>query len=311
MYLGHLFVNGVLLSESSMRQHPLTPMTESNLVRVLLPQLSIEARRVGQLPVAASVEELRRIVEGLMAADVAIAIADATTGKDMERLAAVLCEAALVTASSGLAIYLPGQWGFTPTEEAARLPQSHGRAAILAGSCSEATNRQVRHFIETGGAGWRLDVMELVADSNGALMRALRWAEQQWQRDPEQPLLLYSTTDGDAARRSQAGSAPGEIGSHVERWMGELALALTQRGVRRLVVAGGETSGACVQSLEVPWLHVGPQIDPGVPWCYADRAGEAQDGLHLALKSGNFGADDFFRKAMAMLAGSSGTEAGV
>jgi uncharacterized protein YgbK (DUF1537 family) len=306
VYRGYLFVHDVLLSESSMGQHPLTPMTDSNLLRVLARQLrSAPRRRIGLLPesiVSSGEDRLRGEIAELEARGCSIAIADTIADSDLARLAAALRESVLVTASAGLAGYLPAQWGFMPSEETIRLPKARGRAGILAGSCSEATNRQVRHFLQKGGMGLRLDPMELAADARGTVARVLLWSETQWKIDAKQPLLVYSTAESVNVSAVQERLGMQNAGLLVEHALSEIAVGWMQRGVRRLIVAGGESSGACVQALEISRLRIGPQIDPGVPWCYADVAKHAPDGLHLALKSGNFGSDDLFCKALALLA---------
>jgi uncharacterized protein YgbK (DUF1537 family) len=125
---------------------------------------------------------------------------------------------------------------------------------------------------------------------------ALAWAQPLMAHGP---VLVYSTAEPAAVKSTQQTLGIEEAGAMIERTLGAIARGLVDRGVRQLVVAGGETSGACVQALQVTQLRIGPQIDPGVPWCHA-RAGDA--GLHLALKSGNFGTADFFTKAFGMLA---------
>jgi uncharacterized protein YgbK (DUF1537 family) len=112
---------------------------------------------------------------------------------------------------------------------------------------------------------------------------------------------VYSTADSDAVKAVQGRLGVEEAGALVERTLAAVARGLVELGVRQLVVAGGETSGACVQALGITQMQIGPQIDPGVPWCFAGSGLSASDGLHLALKSGNFGTDDFFSKAFTML----------
>jgi 3-dehydrotetronate 4-kinase len=305
VYRGYLFVHDMLLSESSMSRHPLTPMTDSNLLRVLAAQLRSQPRRqirlLSEAIVSTGEDSLRGEMIELEAHGCSIAIADAISDSDLARLAATLRESVLVTASAGLAGYLPAQWGFMPSEDTVRLPKARGCAGILAGSCSEATNRQVRHFLQNG-TGFRLDPMELAADAHSFVERVLRWSERQWQLNPKQPLLVYSTAESADVSTVQKSLGMQNAGVLIEGALGEIAVGWMQRGVRQLIVAGGESSGACVQALEVARLRIGPQIDPGVPWCYADAAKHAPDGLHLALKSGNFGSDDLFWKALTQLA---------
>ena len=156
-----------------------------------------------------------------------------------------------------------------------------------------ATNRQVRAFIDGGGEALRIDPRG-VADRDEQVAHALDWAEP---RLPRGPVLVYSTAEPNDVKAAQEALGV-DTGRLVEDVLGTIAHRLVECGVRQLVVAGGETAGACVQKLGVEQLQIGPQIDPGVPWCYA-HAGETR--LHLALKSGNFGADDFFTKAFRAL----------
>ncbi|HVG27389.1 MAG TPA: 3-oxo-tetronate kinase [Acidobacteriaceae bacterium] len=304
VYSGHLFVGDVLLSESSMRFHPLTPMTDSDLRTVLGRQFRrFRDRPVGLIRhklLSEGAERIRGEMAAMQASGIHVAIADTLDANDLEQLAGVLQEAAFVTGSAGLAEHLPGQWGFAPGAETTRLPQAKGRAAILSGSCSEATNRQVRHFLESGGAAAKVDPWTAAERRAEVVAELLAWARQEWQTNPDQPLLIYSTEEGGGAARPEGMPRMGEA---VEEAMGELAAGLVGLGVRRLIVAGGETSGACVRSLGIRTLRIGPQIDPGVPWCFAESAKDVPEGMHVALKSGNFGATDFFSKALGTLRG--------
>jgi 3-dehydrotetronate 4-kinase len=283
---GHLFLGDTLLSDSGMRHHPLTPMTDANLVRVLQAQLDPgQARRVGLIDyrtVAQSAEAIRQRMQELEAQGIAIAIVDALNDEDLGRLGEALRDSLMLTAGSGLGGALPRNWGFSPgTRES--LPPARGRKAVLAGSCSTATNAQVRHFIREGGEAHALDPKRLAEDFALHIAQVLAWADACWRAQAELPLLVYST-----AEPAQVNAADAPL---VERAMSTLAQAFVERGVGCLVVAGGETAGVCVQALDIRQMQIGPQIDPGVPWCYAN-------GLHIALKSGNFGSPDFFCKAL-------------
>jgi len=159
----------------------------------------------------------------------------------------------------------------------------------------------VADFIGRGGAAFAVDPLALAAGRNVAA-EALAWAATQ---APERTLLVYATAAADAVRAVQAQLGAARAGELVEAALATVARGLVESGVRQLVVAGGETSGACVQALGVHQLRIGPQIDPGVPWCHAIAPGGGEPGragLHLALKSGNFGSTDFFTKAFAVLA---------
>ena len=298
VFMGHLFVGQVLLHESGMQDHPLTPMTDPNLVRVLQAQCR---RRVGLLERASIVRGPQAIAErcaALRAQGVGIAIADAIDNEDLLRLGAGVAGLGLLTAGSGLAIGLPANHGIAPSPQAATLPAPGGHRAILSGSCSRATNGQVADFIAAGGAAWQLDPQRLAADPDAVLQQVLDWAAP---RLAAGPLLVYSTAEPQALRQVQERLGVQAAGTQVEQALGRLAVGLARLGVGQLVVAGGETSGAVVQALGMRQLRIGAQIDPGVPWC-AGQAEATGRPLHIALKSGNFGSPDFFRKAFAALA---------
>jgi 3-dehydrotetronate 4-kinase len=288
---GHLFLGDTLLSDSGMRHHPLTPMTDANLVRVLQAQLNPgKGRKVGLIDyrtVAQSAEVIRQRMDELRAEGIAIAIVDALNDEDLGRLGEALRDSAFLTAGSGLGDSLPRNWGFS-RQNRASLPQARGLKAILAGSCSAATNAQVRNFIRGGGEAYALQPMQLAADLELQIAEVLAWADACWRTEAGLPLLVYSTAEPDRVNPAHA--------PIVEQAMAELARAFVKRGVGSLVVAGGETAGVCVQALDIRQIQIGPQIDPGVPWCYASG------GLHLALKSGNFGSPDFFSKAFTFVA---------
>ncbi|HZW76588.1 MAG TPA: nucleotide-binding domain containing protein, partial [Caldimonas sp.] len=303
-----LFVGDVLLSESGMRNHPLTPMTDASLVRVLQAQLATmraggrAPRRVGLVEHRATGESSAAIearFAELRASGVAIAIADAIDNDDLVRLGEAVRSLGVVCAGSGLAIGLPRNFGIAPSKDAASLPSVRGRSAIVSGSCSEATNAQVAAFIADGGAVRRIDPLALASDGDADVVAEIaRWAEGRWAAAPDAPVLVYSTAAPSDVAAAQRHGGARDVGERLESILAAVAAALVARGARRLVVAGGETSGACVQALGVEQLRIGAQIDPGVPWCHATPPG-APDGLLLALKSGNFGAVDFFTRSFA------------
>ena len=197
VYRGHLFVGDVLLSDSGMRNHPLTPMTDANLVRFLGKQLySLKQRKVGLIDyrsVTRSADAIAKCISELRANGIQVAIADSISNDDLHRLAAALQNEPLVTAGSGLAIGLPAQWGIKPSPQSAHLPAVSGNKAIISGSCSVATNAQVDHFIRAGGKACRLDVLELAR--NNLSKQTVAWANFEWTRDPEQVLLIYTTAE--------------------------------------------------------------------------------------------------------------------
>lgn len=298
VFRGHLFVGDQLLSESGMRNHPLTPMTDANLVRVMQAQCR---RRVGLIDyrcVARGPQAIRERIAQLRSEGIGIAVVDAVSNDDLFRLGPALREAPLMTAGSGVAIALPANFGLSPSPDAARLPKATGAAAIISGSCSVATLAQIEDFRSRGGWVHAIDPIALAADCEAVIAHAI---EQATPRLSGAPVLIASSAAPDAVRSVQAKLGIGQAGALVERALSRIALALVRHGVGRLIVAGGETAGACVQTLGVRQLRIGVQIDPGVPWCHAARAEGCNRGLHLCLKSGNFGAEDFFSRSFAAL----------
>ncbi|WP_018546502.1 3-oxo-tetronate kinase [Streptomyces sp. LaPpAH-108] len=295
VFKGHLFVGDVLLSESGMRHHPLTPMTDSNLVHVLGAQTTRPVGLIDHTVLAAGADAVRERIAELRSAGVAFAIVDAVSNDDLLRLGEAVSELPLVTAGSGLAIGMPANWGIQPSTAAAQLPPASGRQAIVSGSVSVATNGQVQAFLDSGRPAFSVDPLRIAAGEDVA-GEALAFADAHL---ADGPVLIYSTEAPDAVCGVQSRLGAAEAGELVERTLAEVARGLVARGVRQLVVAGGETSGAVVQALGVTGLRIGPQIDPGVPWC----AAALPDGetLHLTLKSGNFGGPDFFSAAFALL----------
>ena len=295
VFKGYLFVGDLLLSESGMRDHPLTPMADPNLVRVLQAQCRRKVGLIDYRTVAQGEAAIRRRIAALQAEGVAIAVVDALDNDDLLRLGPALKDLPLVTAGSGVAIGLPANFGVAPSAAASRLPAAGETCAGGSGSCSQATNRQVQAFIAAGRPAFALDPLRIAAGDDVAA-QALAWAAPLLATGP---VLVYSTAQPADVKAVQGRLGVGEAGALVERTIAAIARGLVDLGVRQLVVAGGETSGACVQALGIDQLQIGPQIDPGVPWCWGrDSAGAP---LHLALKSGNFGADDFFAKAFAQL----------
>jgi uncharacterized protein YgbK (DUF1537 family) len=298
VFKGHLFVGDVLLSDSPMRQHPLTPMTDANLVRVL--QAQLRSGRVGLIEhrsVAAGAAAVRMRMAALQAEGVRFGIADAVGDADLRVLAEAAAGQPLVVAGSGLAIGIPPLWGLQPGPDAALLPPAQGLRAVLSGSCSAATQAQVVDFQARGGPVFTVDPLQLAAGAD-VVGQALAWAAP---RLAAGPVLVAATAAPAAVQAVQAQLGAQRAGELVEQALARIAQGLVVLGVGQLLVAGGETSGACVQALGIRQLRIGPQIDPGVPWCHAPASAELPAGLHLALKSGNFGGTDFFSRAFQRL----------
>ena len=301
VFKGHLFVGDVLLSESGMQNHPLTPMTDANLVRVLQAQCRRQVGLIDYRVVAQGEAAICARIGQLRAHGVGLAIVDAISNDDLLRVGAALKGMPLVTAGSGLAIGLPANFCIAPSSTANALPAATGLQAVVSGSCSLATNRQVLAFIEAGRPALGLDPLQIAQKEAAGVdvtAEALAWAEPLLRQGP---LLIYSTADAKAVKAVQGQLGGEAAGVLVEHTLAAIARGLVERGVGQLVVAGGETSGACVQALNITQMKIGPQIDPGVPWCHAHSDAAPGGGLHLTLKSGNFGTDDFFSKSFTRL----------
>jgi len=297
VYLGHLFVGSALLNESGMEHHPLTPMTDANLVRVLSRQTEGAVGLVGFPTVEQGANAIRDAMTRLKEAGRRHAIVDAVTDAHLVAIGEAAAHHALLGGGSGVAMGLPGNFrraGLLPSADfAASLPQVSGFAAVLSGSCSRATLAQL------GYARSHLPMFELdplaTRDPAQLAEQALAWAAS---RLGERPVVIAASAPPDKVAQVQAAlGGPDQASALLEEAMARIAEALVARGVRRMVVAGGETAGAVVTRLGVRQLRIGAEIDPGVPWTLASG------DLLLALKSGNFGATDFFLKAFRMLEG--------
>ena len=299
VFKGYLFVGDVLLSESGMKDHPLTPMTDPNLVRVLQAQTRRKVGLIDHAAVAQGEAAIRERIAQLRRDGIGIAIVDAVSNDDLLRLGPALADMPLVTAGSGVAIGLPANFGIAPSNEASALPPAEGLQAVVSGSCSLATNAQVLAFIKAGRPALAIDPLSIASGVDVAA-QALAWAEPLLKGGP---VLVYSTADAGAVKSVQGRLGVEQAGAMVERALAKIARGLVERGVRQLVVAGGETSGACVQALGIAQMKIGAQIDPGVPWCHAVAQAAGGAGVHIALKSGNFGAEDFFSKAFGAALG--------
>lgn len=294
IFYGHLFVGDVLLSDSHMRHHPLTPMTDASLVRVLARQTPHKVGLVPLKEVQAGSTSLRAALDKLAADGARHVVVDAVADTDLGIIGEAVGDDVLVTGGSGVALGLPAAYrrrGLLAHKAGAdALPKIEGAAAVLAGSCSAATLGQIAAF---KGAHLALDTDAICRGENVAA-EALDWAKG---RLGQGPVLLSASDKPDAVKALQAKYGIEASSQAIERTMAALARGLVGAGVGRLVVAGGETSGAVVGALDVTALRIGPEIDPGVPW----TASVARKPLLLALKSGNFGTPDFFTKAFERL----------
>ncbi|MBV9782856.1 MAG: four-carbon acid sugar kinase family protein [Acidisphaera sp.] len=298
VYQGHLFVGSALLNESGMEHHPLTPMTDANLVRVLSRQTEGTVGLVPHAVVEQGAAAITRAMTALAEQGRRYAIVDAVSDSQLQAIGAAAAGHALITGGSGVAMGLAENFraaGLLPArQDPGALPSVAGAAAVLAGSCSRATLQQI------GAARERLPVLELDAlatpDAGALAARALDWAGG---RLGDAPVVIAASAPPDKVAALQAKLGRDAAGTLIEQALAAIAAGLVSRGVRRLVVAGGETSGAVVSRLGVHSLRIGGEIDPGVPWTYAEGDGEP---LLLALKSGNFGGREFFLRAFEVLA---------
>lgn len=294
---GYLFVGDVLLSESGMRNHPLTPMTDANLVRVMQAQTQ---RKVGLVPYGTldkGAEAVRTEIARLKAAGVGVAVVDALADGHLDTIAAATHDMELVTAGSGVGLGIArwhqAQGHLSHAASSATLPRVTGHAAVISGSCSEMTNAQVAHWTASRPA-FKFDPLAL-AQGPAQVDEAIDWARA---RIASEPVLVYATSTPEEVKAAQQALGVARAGAVVEEALARVAAALVAAGVRKLVVAGGETSGAVVSALGVRTLRIGPQIDPGVPWTTTLGSDVT---LALALKSGNFGSADFFTKSLQQL----------
>jgi uncharacterized protein YgbK (DUF1537 family) len=290
VYQGHLFVGSSLLSESSMKDHPLTPMRDSNLVRLLERQ----SRRPISLISYATLRSQRQLNEAFASID-GIAVVDALSQHHLTEIGRAARDLRLVTGASGLGQGLAESYLAEVKHNKSRaIRPAPGGAVVLAGSCSAATRRQLGVAAAAGAPLLKLNALAVAAGEISPL-RAADFAT-----DAAGPLapVIYSSADAAEVEAAQKVLGRDEAGTMMEHFLAEVARELLGRGVTRFIVAGGETSGAVTLGLGATMLRIGPEIDPGVPWT-SFRHGERT--IALALKSGNFGADDFLLKAWDLL----------
>ena len=293
IFMGHLFVGRDPLDESPMKDHPLTPMRDSNLMRLLAPQVTRPVGLVDRLTVAAGPQAVRAALGALASDGVAHVVLDAVANGDLETIAEACNAMPLLTGGSALAMPLPRfhpaanrDFGQSPPDVT---PDAGQAAVVLSGSCSAMTRQQVSRYRAGGAPAWRLDPLDL---ARAGVQPVLDWLAQQ---DLDRAPMIYATADPESVRGAQAVLGRDQAGAIIEQALATCALAARDAGARRFVVAGGETSGAVTQALGVDRLDIGAEIAPGVPWTGCTSAGQR---IALALKSGNFGTPDFFFDAL-------------
>lgn len=289
IYQGHLFVKDVLLNESGMQNHPLTPMTDPDIRRVLAAQSSSPIGHVDAATVLMGAHAIRALLESEAAAGKRLIVVDALQDADLMQIGAAAKGLKLVTGGSGAALGLPANFGIASQDSAAWTGEQ-GKCVVLSGSCSIATRGQIAHHKALHPA------MEVSADMLfGGEITAQAAAD--WVLSEDSLPLVYSSAEPAAVGAAQDKYGRNASAKKFEQFFADVARLCIQGGARKLLTAGGETSGAVVEGLSLTQLEIGPEIDPGVP------ALRARAGLVLALKSGNFGSVDYFEKAAAILDG--------
>lgn len=296
IFMGNLFVGQQPLSESPMKDHPLTPMKDSNLMRLLAPQVTRPVGLADRLTVAKGAPALKAKLDALKDDGVGHVIVDAVANEDLTVIAKACRDMPLMTGGSAVAMPLPALYleDGTLSADAPKLdkPSVADQTIILSGSCSAMTNKQVAHYIASGAPAYQLDPLEITKTGTGPV---LDWLDKQ---DLTLAPLIYATAEPDTVKAAQEVLGVAQVGEMIEQTLAACAVAARNSGARRVIVAGGETSGAVTQALNVTRLDISVEIAPGVPWTFCQSDGHQ---IALTLKSGNFGAEAFFSQAQDLL----------
>ena len=291
VYQGYLFVADQLLSESGMRHHPVTPMTDSNLVRLMTRQAKGQAAVINAAQLDQGADAVRAQLDTLKAQGINYVVMDALHEQHLLTQGEALKETRLVTGGSGLAIGIARAWATqqqnSDAEHAGR-PQGD-RAVVISGSCSQMTNRQVQAYRQQAPSHEVL-VERCLDNAESYAQELCDWVAAHHQ--PDLAPLLFATADAQQLQAIQQQYGAARSSEAVEKLFAAVTRELKTRGWQRFIVAGGETSGVVAQSLGVTAFHIGPMISPGVPWVR-----DIHQPLSLALKSGNFGDEQFFARA--------------
>lgn len=297
VFMGNLFVGDQPLAESPMKDHPLTPMRDSNLMRLLAPQVTRPVGHANRLVIERGSVALKAYLDTLSREGVAHVVVDAVANDDLHTIAEACHDMIFLTGGSAIAMNLPDLWtdlaASREDRNAADSQVEEGPAIVLSGSCSMMTARQVADYKVKGHQSFLLDPVTLA--ENGPEV-VIAWLNSQ--QATESP-IIYATAEPDAVRAAQDRLGAEHAGRVVEDALAACAVVARDRGVRRFVVAGGETSGAVTKALGIDRLRIGNEIAPGVPWCYATSGGHT---VAITLKSGNFGDATFFTDALERLA---------
>ena len=296
LFQGHLFVGNLLLSESFMRTHPATPMKQSNLIKVMSRQTKHKVDLVPHEVITVGPEAIRNRLQRLRQAGNRYAIMDAVTDRNLVDIGIACRDMKLVTGGSGAALALPKNFRraglLGPDSGADILSKPVGHAAVVAGSCSEATLAQIAHMKKIFPAFF-VDGMKLGGQRDIA-KEALAWAKPKLE---DGPVLIYSSADAATVKKVQRKQGAAKSGILIEACLAKISTGLVKAGVDQLIIAGGMTSAGTIKALKIRSLRIGHQIDAGVPWTMT----LGEQPIHLALKAGNFGDADFFTRAFQKL----------
>jgi 3-dehydrotetronate 4-kinase len=295
LYMGHLFVGERLLSESGLETHPLNPMTDADIRRWLSRQCKGDVGLVAYAKVRQGQGAIAAAIDAEAAAGRRLVVVDAVVDEDLLAIGRAVAEHKLLTGGSGIALGLPDNFrraGLLREDTGAFEPIA-GPGVALSGSCSPASLAQLEaHLADHPGLPVKVD--DLLAGKL-TVEAAVSFVQDHRGEHP----IVYSTADPEAVRQAQARHGGKVVAEAIEGFFGALARKLVDAGVTRIAVGGGETSGAVVSELGIERFHIGPEIDPGVP----ALATQQPQPIRMALKSGNFGAPDFFEKALVRLGG--------
>ncbi len=291
VYQGHLFVNDQLLNESGLQHHPLNPMTDADIRRWLQQQCTGRVGHIAQATVSAGTASVGKALADAASDNQTLVVVDATADQDLITIGHALTAATLVTGGSGIALGLPDnfrQRGLL-SEAGNSFRAQSGRAIVIAGSCSGATRQQIEHY--HGGPKKNIDIHDLMADkiSTDSIIQSLP--------ENDKTALIYSSAEPETVKKLQTEFGTESVAQRIESFFAELAHKVAALGYKRIVVAGGETSGAVVSALHIDAFDIGAEIDPGVP----ALSTKGDQPIAMALKSGNFGGQDFFEKALMRL----------
>lgn len=295
IFNGYLFVGDLLLSESGMKNHPITPMKDANLVRLMDAQSQGKTTLVGYADVILGEENIRNCFTKAKQQGFRYVVVDAVENKNLDTLAKAVSDMKLVTGGSGLGAYMAKNIAANKMDNTKAkniyIPNKD-KTLILSGSCSVMTNKQVNSY-KSIAPTFYLNIADLMANEN-YLDEVERWVEANL--DKSYPPLVYATVNTEHLAKIQAEFGQEQASLKIEQAFSELAFRLVGKGVRNIITAGGETSSAVVQRLAITSFAIGKQIAAGVPWLKV-----LDSNLSLALKSGNFGGENFFAEAFEMM----------